>query len=216
MTPEQSTSTVDDTPAVTVTAPSPWDTRGLRGLLAVLREDISVNGSVLTPGTQMLVHHRFGTWLDDPERNRLVRGLGTLLYRLTYPYVRNIIGFEVPRTVKIGRRVKFVHQHGVTIHPHAEIGDDCLIRHNVTIGLRWDASRPGPFNPPPPRIGARVQFGVSTTIIGGVRIGDDAVLGALTIVTKDVPAGASVVPSASRVLRLRGEENDNQPPVNNR
>jgi serine O-acetyltransferase len=208
VTPELSAATAEEGPAIVITPPSSWDTRHLRGLLGVLHEDIAVNGSLLTPGTQMLAHHRFGTWLDDPRRHRFVRALGTILYRVTYPYVRNIIGFEVPRTAKIGRRVKFVHQHGVTIHPHAEIGDDCLIRHNVTIGLRWDASRPGPFNPPPPRIGARVQFGVSTTIIGGVRIGDDAVLGALTIVTKDVPAGASVVPAASRVLRLRGDDAD--------
>lgn len=188
-----------------VTPPSEWDSTRLRGLIQVVREDMSVNGSLLTPGTQMLAHYRFGRWVDAPGRNAIARAVGDLLYRIAYPYVRNVIGFEVPRTANIGRRVRFVHQHGVTIHAFAQIGDGCLVRHNVTIGLRWVASHPGPFDPPPPRIGAGVQLGVGATIIGGVAIGDGAMIGAMTVVTRNVPAGASVVPTPSRILQLRDE-----------
>lgn len=189
---------------VIVTPPSTWDMRGLRGLIRIIREDISVNGSLLTPGTQMLAHLRLGQWAQAPGQSRLLSALAELTYRIGYFYVRNLIGFEVPRTVSMGRRVKFVHQHGVTVHPYAEIGDDCLVRHNVTIGLRVDPSKSGGRTSPPPRIGEGVHFGVGATIIGGVAVGDGAVLGALAVVAVDVPEGASVVAAPARVLRLRG------------
>ncbi|WP_281245347.1 acyltransferase [Paramicrobacterium humi] len=79
----------------------------------------------------------------------------------------------------------------------------------MTIGVRWEQGKPG-LPPPPPRIGARVHVGVNAVILGGVRIGDDAVLGAGTIVTKDVPSGASVVPAASRILRLRAMDDSDR------
>lgn len=191
----------------TVTPPTPWDRRGVRGLLEVIKEDISVNGSLLTPGTQMLVHLRLGQWALAPQRSVLSRTVGNVLYRLGYFYVRNVIGFEIPRTVGMGRRVKFVHQHGVTVHPLAEIGDDCLVRHNVTIGLRGDPSD-GHRQFPPPRVGKKVQFGVGSTILGGVRIGDGAVLGAHALVATDVPEKASVVAPSARILRLRDVAGD--------
>ncbi len=192
---------------VTVTPPTQWDRRGVRGLVEVIKEDISVNGSLLTPGTQMLVHLRLGQWAMAPQRSVLSRTVVDLLYRLGYFYVRNLIGFEIPRTVCMGRRVKFVHQHGVTVHPLAEIGDECLVRHNVTIGLRGDPSD-GHRQFPPPRVGKQVQFGVGSTILGGVRIGDGAVLGAHALVATDVPEQASVVAPSARILRLRGASGD--------
>lgn len=188
---------------IVVTAPTPWDLNGVRGLIEVIREDIGVNGSLMTPGTQMLAHLRLGQWARAPQRAVVTRALAEVIYRLCYFYVRNLIGFEVPRTVNMGRRVKFVHQHGVTVHPFAQIGDECLVRHNVTIGLRGDPSDTG-RQFPPPRIGNRVQFGVGTTIVGGVTIGDGAVLGAHALIATDVPEQASAVAPAARVLRLRG------------
>lgn len=173
-------------------------------MVEVIKEDIAVNGSLLTPGTQMLVHLRLGQWAMAPQRSAVSHAIAEVLYRLGYFYVRNLIGFEIPRTVNMGRRVKFVHQHGVTVHPLADIGDGCLVRHNVTIGLRGDPSD-GNRQFPPPRIGKQVQFGVGATIIGGVTIGDGAVLGAHALVATDVPERASVVAPSARILRLRGE-----------
>lgn len=185
------------------TPPSTWDKSTLRGLAAIIREDLKINGSPLIPGSQMLMHYRLGQWVEDPSRTKIGAALGLLAWRVLFPYVRNVLGFEVPRTVVIGRRVKFVHQHGVTIHPEAQIGDDCMVLHNVTIGRRLDERIPGPFPPKPPRVGAHVVLGVGATIIGGVTIGDHAIVGALTVVAHDVPAAATVVAVPPRVLRLR-------------
>ena len=189
--------------AVAVTPPSAWDKSTFCGLRKIIAEDRDVNGlSWLNPATQMLVHHRLGEWVFAQQRSAVARRIGHFIYRVVYAYVRNVLGFEVPPTTVIGRKVKFVHQHGVTIHPHAQIGDGCKIHQGVTIGLRSDPDETGVYLPPP-RLGAGVQLGVGAAVIGPVTIGDHATIGPNAVVTKDVPSGASVVAPPSRVLRLR-------------
>jgi serine O-acetyltransferase len=185
---------------VLVTPPSDWDTSSVRGLIEIVREDMHANSSgLLVPATQMLVVHRFGEWVA--ARPKPFRTVGLLAFRLLNAYVRNVLGFEIARTTKIGRRVVFVHQNGVVLQPKAEIGDDCMLYHNVTVGRRWDTYRPQSFLEPV-RIGKGVHLGVGSTVIGAVRIGDLAKVGPHALVTTDIPAGASVIAPASRILRL--------------
>src|SRR5947199_5180510 len=134
-------------PDVVVTPPSDWDTSSVRGLIEIVREDLSTNGSgLLVPSTHMLIVHRWGEW--SAERREPFRRLGLLIFKLLNVYIRNVLGFEIDRTVKIGRRVTFVHQNGVVIQPETEIGDGCMLYHNVTIGRRWDDFRPDAFRHP--------------------------------------------------------------------
>jgi serine O-acetyltransferase len=92
-------------------------------------------------------------------------------------------GADIPiNTVKIGGGLLMPHPSGVVIHPDVEIGPNCLIFQQVTIGT---GSRPGL-----PRIGGHVDIGAGAKILGGVVIGDHARIGANAVVTSDVPAGA--------------------------
>lgn len=186
--------------AVTITPPSGWETSSFNALMSILNEDMEMQPGWLAPAKQMLAVHRFGEWAADQPM--LVALVALVVFRVLNVYVRNVLGFEIARTTKIGRRVVFVHQNGVVIQPGAEIGDDCMIYHNVTIGRRWDDDRPGALRVPP-RLGRGVHVGVGATIIGAVRIGDGAKIGPHALVTTDVPAGASVLAPASRVMRLR-------------
>lgn len=182
-------------------APTPWNTASLKALFAIVREDVSCHaGGILVPAIQMLMVHRLGEWAA--AQRKPLSTLGLFIFRVLNTYVRNVLGFEVSHRTKIGRRVVFVHQNGVVIHPDAEIGDECMIYHNVTIGRRWDDGRPGSFRDPV-RIGRGVHLGVGCTIIGAVQIGDGAKVGPNALVLTNVPAGASVVAPASRILRLR-------------
>ncbi|MGM7698443.1 sugar O-acetyltransferase [Microbacterium sp. A84] len=108
------------------------------------------------------------------------------------------------KNITLGRRVfinsgcKFQDQGGITI------GDDCLIGHNVVIAtLNHDLapSRRGDLHPAPVVIGRNVWIGANATILPGVTIGEDAVIGAASVVTKDVPARAIVVGSPARFVR---------------
>lgn len=108
------------------------------------------------------------------------------------------------KNIRLGRRVflnagcRFQDQGGL------EIGDDCLIGHNTVIAtLNHDLapSRRGDLHPSPVVIGRNVWIGANVTILPGVTIGDDAVIAAASVVTKDVPARALMVGSPARMLR---------------
>lgn len=93
---------------------------------------------------------------------------------------------------------RFQDQGGITI------GDDCLIGHNTVIAtLNHDIapSRRADLLPTPVVIGRNAWIGANVTILPGVSIGDDAVIAAASVVTKDVPARTVVVGAPARVVR---------------
>ncbi len=169
-----------------------------RELRAFWREDRQTNrGSVFTPGFQVLAVHRFGVWVRGLE-NPIGKRVCKRLFLAAQWFVRSFHGIELPAGTQIGRRFRIGHQSGIVVHAQAVIGDDCLIRHNVTIG----AARTGPA-PPTPRIGDRVTIGAGAVLIGGITIGDDAVIGANVVVRVDVPANAVVLPPEPTIVMRR-------------
>ncbi|MFT7646369.1 MAG: serine O-acetyltransferase [Candidatus Poriferisodalaceae bacterium] len=163
-----------------------------------LREDLTTHkGRWSTPGFQALAVHRFGTWaLGLPAAARKVT---TLVYLAAHIFVRNVYGIELPREAFVGRRVLIGHQHGIVIVPLSEIGDDSVIRHNVTLGV---ASETGRYRAP--KIGRGVSVSPGATILGGVRIGDGATIGPGAIVITNIAAGATVFPTPTRVVGGKG------------
>lgn len=108
------------------------------------------------------------------------------------------------KNITLGKRVfinsgcKFQDQGGVVI------GDDCLIGHNTVLAtLNHDLapSRRADMHPAPIVIGRNVWIGANATVLSGVTIGDNAVVAAASVVTKDVPDNAVVVGSPARVVR---------------
>jgi serine O-acetyltransferase len=170
-----------------------------RTLRARLREDLAAaHGDLTAPGFHAVAVHRLGARL--PHAPRLLRLPMTLLYKVGYLIVRNVYGIEIPKTVDLGRRVKIAHQSGIVIHPDSVIGDDCVIRQNVSIGAAaGDIAR---FHSQAPRLGRRVSVGAGAVIVGGVTIGDGAVLGPNVTVLTSVPAGARVLAAAPRTIQM--------------
>ncbi|WP_313817820.1 DapH/DapD/GlmU-related protein [Citricoccus sp.] len=92
----------------------------------------------------------------------------------------------------------FQDQGGITI------GNGCQIGHNTviaTLNHALDPERRLDMHPAPVVIGTNVWIGSNATILPGVTIGDNAVVAAAAVVTKDVPADSVVVGSPARVVR---------------
>jgi serine O-acetyltransferase len=173
--------------------------RGVKDLMSQIHEDWTVNSRDWTmPGFRAITVHRLGTWLSNRRGSVLKSGL-LVLYRAMYRFVRNHYGIEIPLTTSIGRRLWLVHQSGIVFHWKAEIGDDCVIRHNATIGAGYGGQKTLHKGP---RLGHRVEVGPGAVIFAGVKIGDDAVVGPNAVVMSDVPAGARVFAEAPRLIRL--------------
>jgi serine O-acetyltransferase len=162
-------------------------------LLEILREDLERhNGQWHRPGFHAVALHRIATWqrgLPLPIRYPVLLAYGAL-----YFVTRNLYGIELPRTTKVGRRLLIGHQSGIVVNQVATIGDDCVIRQNVTIGTaQWGESSG-------PTIGNGVEIGAGAVILGEITIGDGALIGSNAVVMTDVPAGARVVAPAPRIL----------------
>lgn len=173
--------------------------RGVKDLMSQIHEDWVTNCQDWTlPGFRAIAVHRVGSWLANRRASLLKSGLLTL-YRVMHRYVRNHYGIEIPLTVTLGRRLFLAHQHGIVFHWKAEIGDDCLIRHNATIGAGYGGRKTLHKGP---RLGRGVEIGPGAVIFAGVKIGDGAIIGPNTVVMADVPAGARVFAEAPRLIQL--------------
>lgn len=97
-----------------------------------------------------------------------------------------------PRTT-FGKRLMLPHPNGVVIHEDAVIGDDCMIMQQVTIGMIGDGEVPV--------LGNSVYVGAGAKIIGKVKVGDGARIGANAVVVEDVPPGCTAVGVPARLIQ---------------
>jgi serine O-acetyltransferase len=146
----------------------------------------------------------------DPGRRllRTIRGyqrcrgpVGKLIkpwYVFWYRFWTVVTGTDIPLNAQLGGGLLLPHPNGVVIHPDAVIGINCLILQQVTIG---SGSKPGL-----PVIGGHVDICAGAKVLGGIRIGDHAKIGANAVVMIDVPEGATAVGIPARIIPTKKVE----------
>lgn len=127
--------------------------------------------------------------------NRLWKLKLRILARMLSNFARFFSGIEIHPGARIGRRLVIDHGMGVVIGETAIIGDDVLIYHGVTLGGKENSAVDRH-----PIIGSHVVLGAGSKIIGRITIGDNCYVGANTVVTKDIPAGSTVVGQTGKIL----------------
>ena len=130
--------------------------------------------------------------LRDYQRAR-ERGsrLGARWATLRHRFWSAVTGADIPLNCKIAGGLLIPHPNGIVIHPDSEIGPNCLLFQQVTIGSTEAGI---------PRLGGHVDVGAGARIIGPVTIGDHARIGANAVVTTDVPPGATAVGIPARIV----------------
>jgi serine O-acetyltransferase len=125
-----------------------------------------------------------------------------LLYKANVPVVpfviQQFLRFAfccfIPYSTQIGKNVHFGHLGmGIVIHKDAVIGNNVRIDQHVTIG--------GRVGPGAPLIGDNVRIGAGAKLLGSIRIGQHAQIGANAVVIKDVPDNATAVGVPARIIR---------------
>ncbi len=101
-------------------------------------------------------------------------------------------GADIPLNSRIRGGLRIPHPNGIVIHPESEIGPNCMIMQQVTIGAASGSCVP--------RLGGNVLVGCGAKLLGGIRIGDNARIGANAVVLQDVPAGATAVGVPAHIL----------------
>lgn len=105
-----------------------------------------------------------------------------------------VTGADIPVHSKIQGGLKLPHPNGVVVHPNAEIGPNCILFQQVTVGTGGKGSGV-------PTLGGHVEVGAGAKILGPIKVGDHAKIGANSVVVRDVPAGATVVGIPARVVK---------------
>ena len=136
--------------------------------------------ALLYPGPKALLFHRIA---------HAFYGLKLFfISRMFAEYSRMITGIEIHPGAKIGKRLVIDHGMGVVIGETAEIGDDCIIFHGVTLGgVKFDPVKRHPT------VKNKVLIGTGAKILGPITLGEGCKVGANSVVTKDVPPGATVI-----------------------
>lgn len=150
------------------------------------------------PSIWALWLYRFGQ-RNDRRRPGPIRWLVDGIYKLAKVPVELLTGISIPRTVRIGPGLRIYHFGNVVIHKNALIGANCTLRHGVTIGNRVHGG-------PVPILEDDVELGAYAQVLGGIRIGRGAKVGAMSLVLRDVPPGATAVGVPARVIEGDEEE----------
>lgn len=158
-----------------------------RSLLRTARQDLaaarrqdpaarsSLEVALLYPGVHAvwayrLAHHLWGSG-------------HTFAARAISQTARNLTGIEIHPGAMIGQRFFIDHGMGVVIGETAEVGDDVLMYHGVTLG--GVSTNPGKRHP---TIGNNVQIGAGAKVLGPVTVEDGAKIGANAVLVKNLPA----------------------------
>ncbi|QLG87794.1 serine acetyltransferase [Chitinibacter bivalviorum] len=147
-------------------------------------------------GLWVMLVYRFGRWRYG-IRNRLARKLCSIIYKWLKIFSQILTGIDLPCETTVGRRLRIDHFGGVIISGDTIIGDDVILRHGVTLGLKHEGERGAP------RLGDRVEVGAGAKILGQIHIGAGAKIGANAVVLSDVPAGAIAVGIPAKIIQAK-------------
>ena len=146
---------------------------------------------LLYPGVHATIYHRMAHWC---YRSKL-----KFLARVISQWSRFWTGIEIHPGAKIGRRLVIDHGMGIVIGETAEIGDDCLIYHGVTLG--GTGKDQGKRHP---TIGNNVLVSTGAKVLGPFKVGDNARIAANAVVLTEVPDNATAVGIPAQIVRIDG------------
>ena len=166
------------------------DARSIRDRDPAARTTLEV--VLLYQGFHALFYYRQAHWLYQHKHFFLARALSQ--------FARHMTGIEIHPGAKIGKRLFIDHGMGIVIGETAEIGDDCTIYHGVTLGgTGKDTGKRHPT------LGNNVLIGAGTKVLGPVFIGDNARVGAGSVVLRNLPANCTAVGVPAEVVRINNK-----------
>ena len=158
---------------------------------------------LLYPGVRAVRSHRVAHWCYN---HRLF-----FLARLISQRSRHRTGIEIHPGAKIGKRLVIDHGMGIVIGETAEIGDDCLIFHGVTLGgTGKDVGKRHPTGKDVgkrhPTIGNNVLIGAGAKVLGPFKVGDNSRVAANSVVLSEIPPDSTAVGVPARIIRIAGKK----------
>lgn len=154
---------------------------------------------LLYPGVNATIHYRIAHWFYRHNLRFIARAISQ--------WARFLTGIEIHPGATIGRRFVIDHGMGIVIGETAEIGDDCLIYHGVTLG--GTGKDKGKRHP---TLGNNVLVGNGARILGPFKVGDNARVAAGSVVLSEVPPNSTAVGVPAQIVKINGRPVENAEP----
>ena len=151
----------------------------------------AINILVNTPGIHAIMFHRVAHSLYNRKH--------FFTARLISQISRFLTGIEIHPGAQIGRRFFIDHGMGIVRGETAEIGDDVMIFHQVTLG--GTGKDKGKRHP---TVENNVIISAGVNVLGPIVIGENSKIGANAVVLHDIPKNATAVGIPAKVVRLNG------------
>ena len=167
----------------------------IEDIKAIYRNDPAVRNIefLLYPGLHAIIMHRcthFFWRLKIPFLPRLLSQIS-----------RFWTGIEIHPGAKIGKGFFIDHGMGVVIGETTEIGDNCVLFHNVTLG--GTGKHKGKRHP---TMGNNVMVGTGAILLGPIKVGNNVKIGANTfILMQDVPDNTTVAGTPGKIVKINGQ-----------
>ena len=146
---------------------------------------------LLYPGVNATIHYRVAHWFYKHNFKFIARAISQ--------WARFLTGIEIHPGATIGRRFVIDHGMGIVIGETAEIGDDCLIYHGVTLG--GTGKDQGKRHP---TLGNNVMVSAGAKVLGPFKVGDNSRIASNAVVLSEIPSDATAVGVPARVVRIAG------------
>lgn len=144
---------------------------------------------LLYPGLHAVVSYRYAHFF---YKHRMF-----FIARLISQLSRFFTGIEIHPGAKIGKGLFIDHGMGTVIGETAEIGDNCTIYQNVTLG--GTGKDKGKRHP---TLGNNVMIGCGAKVLGPFRVGDNSKVAANAVVLSEVPDNSTCVGVPARIVKL--------------
>ena len=156
-----------------------------------------------TDDNDFILHHFFKDFFFQHRLRymvyfRLSQNTRSKFLKLFYEYklfkLCRKYGIEIKTSTKIDSGFVMTHPYNITISPYAIIGKNINIYKGATIGYS-SGKHPGA-----PQIGNCVQIGLNSTIIGGIKVGDDVLIAPNTFINQDIPSHSIVIGNPCKII----------------
>lgn len=123
-----------------------------------------------------------------------------VLFTPPYYFLSILTGINIPKTTTIGNGLRIHHYGCIIINSYSRIGNNCTIRHEVTIGNK-NSDKDCPI------IGNNCNIGAGAKILGSIKIGNNVDIGANAVVITDVPDNCIAVGVPAKIIRKNEKTN---------